>query len=560
MINDPAGKSRAAALADDIVSVQGIAAVPMILDVVCRATGMGFAAVARVTEERWIACSVLDKISFGLQPGGELEVESTICHEILQTKRPVVIDHVAQDSSYRDHHTPQKYGFQSYISMPILLPDGRFFGTLCAIDPQPAQVNRPEIVNMFQLLAELIAFHVDAHERLARSESRLVAEREMSELREQFIGVLGHDLRNPLGALSAGAALLRETPLDAEQSGAVGMMSRSVDRMSDLIDDALDFTRGRLGGGIPLQTRADALLESVLRQVAEETRAIWPQRVIVTQFALTEPVCYERQRMAQLFTNLLSNAMTYGRADEPVTVRAVSQNGVFELSVTNAADPIPPATLKRLFEPFQRGGTKGYEKGLGLGLYIASEIAKSHGGRLTVVSETASTCFTFTMPSTPMDHSLAGGDVENKETDRVAPKNVSVVSSPPASAGPNASSVGATRILLVEDHADTLAILLRLLTRRGFAVTPTSSVASAREVFAPGKFDLVVSDLSLSDGSGLDLIAEFLAHGPIHSIAMSGYGLESDIQRCKEAGFTEHLTKPIDIADLERTVQRLMSA
>ena len=127
----------------DIDAVGAIGAVPTILDVVCRATGMGFAAVARVTEQRWICCAVNDLIQFGLQPGGELKVETTICHEVREMRAPVVIDHVAEDSLYCRHHTPAMYGFQSYISMPIVLEDGRFFGTLCAIDPSRAASTIP---------------------------------------------------------------------------------------------------------------------------------------------------------------------------------------------------------------------------------------------------------------------------------------------------------------------------------------------------------------------------------------------------------------------------------
>src|SRR5689334_4692660 len=123
---------------DVIKTVGAIEAVPTILDVVCRTTGMGFAAVARVTEGRWIACSVRDEIQFGLEPGGELKVETTICHEIRESRKPVIINNVSEDKIYCSHHTPAMYGFQSYISMPIILKNGQFFGTLCAIDPRPA--------------------------------------------------------------------------------------------------------------------------------------------------------------------------------------------------------------------------------------------------------------------------------------------------------------------------------------------------------------------------------------------------------------------------------------
>src|ERR1700744_3355939 len=104
---------------DDVEAVGRIPAVPTILDVVCRTTGMGFAAVARVTEDRWIACSVQDSLQFGLQTGGELKGQTTICHEIRQHREPVIINHVAEDATYCGHHTPEMYGFQSYISMPI---------------------------------------------------------------------------------------------------------------------------------------------------------------------------------------------------------------------------------------------------------------------------------------------------------------------------------------------------------------------------------------------------------------------------------------------------------
>jgi GAF domain-containing protein len=235
-------------LSADIAAVQGISAVPRILEVVCRSTGMGFAAVARVTEQRWVCCAVRDEIAFGLTPGGELEVETTLCHEIRQSHEAVVIDNVAEDAAYCGHHTPAKYGFQSYISMPIILADGSFFGTLCAIDPRPARLNTPQTVGMFKLFAELIATHLEAADRLATSEATLLSERETSELREHFIAVLGHDLRNPLASIAAGTRMLAKADSKDATSEILGLMQKSVARMSALIDNVLDLARGRLGG------------------------------------------------------------------------------------------------------------------------------------------------------------------------------------------------------------------------------------------------------------------------------------------------------------------------
>jgi len=380
-------------LSADIAAVQGIAAVPRILEVVCRSTGMGFAAVARVTEQRWVCCAVRDEIAFGLTPGGELQVETTICHEIRQSGEAVVIDSVADDLVFCGHHTPAQYGFQSYISMPIILGDGSFFGTLCAIDPRPARLNTPQTVGMFKLFAELIATHLDAANRLAASEARLLGERETSELREQFIAVLGHDLRNPLASIAAGTKLLTRGNRDA--APILALMQQSVARMSALIDNVLDLARGRLGGGIALN-RATQSLEPVLNQVIAELRAGFPESQIEADFDLTQQVDCDSGRVAQLFSNLLGNALTHGTPGAPVRVRANTHKDEFELSVANAGEPIPPEAINRLFQPFYRVAQDSGQ-GLGLGLYIASEIAGAHGGRLDVASSPLETRFTFRM-------------------------------------------------------------------------------------------------------------------------------------------------------------------
>ena len=383
----------------DIAAVQRIGAVSRILEVVCRTTGMGFAAVARVTEQRWIACAVRDEIQFGLQPGGELKIETTLCNEIRQSGEALVIDHVAEDKDFCGHPTPAMYGFQSYISVPVVLTNGAFFGTLCALDPQPARVNTPETIGMFKLFAELFAFHLEAVDRLASSEATLSNERKTAELREQFIAVLGHDLRNPLASIDAGTRLLLKTPLDEKATNILGLMRSSVSRMSGLINNLLDFARGRLGGGLPLIRNADKPLEPVLNQVISELRQSAPDRVIETRFALTEPVNCDRARVAQLLSNVLGNALAYGAVDEPIRVRAKTENAMFELSVANAGDPIPPAALERLFQPFSRGAVRPNQQGLGLGLYIAAEIARAHDGTLDVASSAEETRFTFRMPA-----------------------------------------------------------------------------------------------------------------------------------------------------------------
>lgn len=382
----------------DIDSVSRIKAVPTILEVICRTTGMGFAAVARVTNDRWVACEVLDQIDFGLKPGGELKVETTICHEIRQCREPVIIDHVAEDEVWCNHATPALYGFQSYISVPIILEDDSFFGTLCAIDPRPARVKSPETLGMFRLFAELIAKHLDASRKLVATETALSKELAIAELREHFIAILGHDLRTPMRAITSFSQLMLRSPLDENVAEMAIVIRDSAIRMNALIENLLDLARGRLGGGLTLIRDADAPLGPVLEAVVTELRASHPDRDVVLDFDLVEPINCDRGRVAQLASNLLSNALTYGSPSQPVRVKAMHQAGELELSVSNGGEPIPATALPNLFAPFYRSTATHAREGLGLGLYIAHEIAKAHGGVLSVTSTRKETRFTFRMP------------------------------------------------------------------------------------------------------------------------------------------------------------------
>jgi sigma-B regulation protein RsbU (phosphoserine phosphatase) len=229
----------------------------------------------------------------------------------------------------------------------------------------------------------------------ARSELQegLATERETAELREQFIAVLGHDLRNPLAAISAGARILQRSGAlqQHKELRVLDMINTTVTRMSDLIDNVLDFARGRLGGGITLNRSASRPLEPVIEQVVDELRTASPQRVI-------ETLDCDRTRIGQLASNLIGNALTHGAPDQPVHVGAKTEGGEFRLWVSNAGEPIPPATMEKLFEPFFRGEVRGSRQGLGLGLHIASKIAEAHGGRIDVTSMPDETRFVFTMP------------------------------------------------------------------------------------------------------------------------------------------------------------------
>src|SRR5271165_2587761 len=172
---------------------------------------------------------------------------------------------------------------------------------------------------------------INAIEQVSESDARLLDERRTSELREQFIAVLGHDLRNPLAAISAGTELLLKTPLSEKASRMVHVIRASVTRMSGLIDDVLDFARGRLGSGLALDYTNNEPLEPVLRQVIAELQTSFPNRSIEAEIALRDPVICDRVRIAQLLSNLLGNALTYGAAAMPIKVQATTDANILEL-------------------------------------------------------------------------------------------------------------------------------------------------------------------------------------------------------------------------------------
>lgn len=150
------------ALAMAAVAQASDPAIKAILDEVCRVTDMGFAAVARVTDDRWIACQVTDLIEFGLDPGDELKLKTTICDDIRQSGQMIVIDHVSMDQEWRTHPTPMLYGFESYVSLPLFLEDGLFFGTLCAIDPRPRTLSAPALVATLESFASQVSAMLSA--------------------------------------------------------------------------------------------------------------------------------------------------------------------------------------------------------------------------------------------------------------------------------------------------------------------------------------------------------------------------------------------------------------
>lgn len=382
-----------------IAAVQKIECVPLILEMVKRTTGMGFAAVARVTDKHWVTCAVDDSIDFGLMPGSQLELETTICHEIRQNRKPVIFTQASTHPLFSVHHTPKLYGLESYVSIPIVTPGGQFFGTLCAIDPTPASFDESSVLKTMELYAQLIAMNLDLHKDLLISEQALAQANEAGLLREQFVAVLGHDLRTPLSAVRLSAELL-ETRVDEPSSlKLIRAVRQSAIRMGVLIEDVLDFARGELGGGIPVRPVVTDNLQEQLEAVLMELRVVHPRAVILDTLCIPSGLHCDPERLAQLLSNLVDNAITHGAKGEPVEVRIHTVGQSLVLSVHNRGVAIPEEVLPSLFHPFKRLEVGRRQEGLGLGLYIAKQICAGHRGTLEVTSnDTHGTEFVATLP------------------------------------------------------------------------------------------------------------------------------------------------------------------
>lgn len=323
----------------------------------------------------------------------ETPLSQSVCaHTLRQPGLLVIPDLTTDPRTCANTLVTEPPHIRFYAGARLEAPSRTSLGALCVIDTEP----RLEGLTTIQANAlEALARQVMAQLELRRV---IAAEKATSALREQFIAVLGHDLRNPVAAIDGGMSLLQKMPLPERAATIAGMAQSSARRMAILIDNLLDLARGRLGGGLILDRNSGEPLEPFLAHIIAELQSSHHDRRIEVDFDIQQPVECDRFRVGQLFSNLLGNALTHGTPDVPIRVEAATHGSVFDLSVTNGGECIPPAVLENLFQPFFRAASRPGQKGLGLGLYIASEIARAHDGDLTVSSSPGQTRFTFRMP------------------------------------------------------------------------------------------------------------------------------------------------------------------
>jgi signal transduction histidine kinase len=384
-------------IAADVQTVQSIPEVPTIMRVIAETTGMRWIGVTRVTPELCTMCAVHDDLDMGFGAGDVIPLANTLCDRVRQSHADLIITDVSTDPVYSNHDVPRRFGFQSYFSIPVFRRDGSFFGTLCGLDPAPRALGTGATIDTIKLFAQMLSGQIDAELRVEESRAALAVEREAAELRELFIAVLGHDLRTPLSSMMTGAEVIGMLSTDERITDLAARIVRSGRRIANLVDDLTDFARGKIGDGLAANRSLDPDLGSALRHVVEELRGAHPTSRIDAHIAIDRPVYCNSARIAQLLSNLLQNAVVHGSAAQPIMVSALTSGTALVITVANGGAPIPADQRDRLFQPFSRGRATAGGTGLGLGLYIAAQIAQAHGGRLAVESDADRTMFTFTL-------------------------------------------------------------------------------------------------------------------------------------------------------------------
>ena len=358
--------------------------------------------------------------------------------------------------------------------------------------------------------------------------------------KDHFLAMLSHELRTPLTPVISALESLETEPTQTEDTkSALAMIRRNIGLETQLIDDLLDFTRIARD---KMQLRfvpVDA--HHAISNVVEICRAEAKSKTLHVHLNLranSHHVAADAAKFQQIVWNLLKNAIKFTPKDGEITISSSNPSPeILAVSVRDTGLGIEPEVIQRIFDPFEQGD-RSFESrfgGLGLGLAISKSLAQAHGGTLTAQSKGRDRGSTFIL-----------------SMQTLSPAEVATV---PAEASNEASQQG-LKILLVDDHHDTCAALEKLLVRRGHLVAATHNVRSAMEAAVHNKFDLLISDIALPDGTGMDLMIQLRAISKIPGIAISGFGNNGDIERSLQAGFSEHLIKPIKLERLEAAMER----
>jgi signal transduction histidine kinase len=403
--------------------------------------------------------------------------------------------------------------------------------------------------------------HVEARTAALR-EARDEAER-AGRTKDDFLAALSHELRTPLNPVLLIASDAANNPaFPAEARTLFGTIRKNVELEARLIDDLLDLTRimrGKLALNLRLRD-----IHGILQDAIANVRPDLEEKKITLQLDLAaahQTVSADDVRLQQVFWNIVKNAAKFTPEGGTITVStrdALKQASVV-VSITDTGIGLSHEELTRIFDAFSQGdhavgGRSHRFGGLGLGLTISRSLVEQHHGVLSASSagRGKGSTFTITLPWAGSVPNTPKGD----HVDGASPAPAAELGSMP----PMIAAKNRRKILLVEDHEPTRKTLEMLLTRRRYDVVTSASVAGARALAKDQKFDVLISDIGLPDGTGFDLMKEMRLSYAIPGIALTGYGMEEDIERSQDAGFFMHLIKPIHVQSLDKALAQLPPA
>ncbi|MEY2577025.1 MAG: hypothetical protein QOF80_2512 [Verrucomicrobiota bacterium] len=419
------------------------------------------------------------------------------------------------------------------------------YGPFVRADPNQSLL----ILQSFNILTTITAIALAAGmaER-RRAEAAIEEQRATVEAanrtKDNFLAMLSHELRTPLTPVLAALDALKAGPQSpADVDATLAMMRRNIELESQLIDDLLDLTR-ITKDKLHLEFEpvdAHQAVRNVLEMCASEAHA--KKLRVQLDFRATDfRVMADPAKFQQIIWNLFKNAIKFTGENGAITISSENHlPHVLTLAVGDTGIGIEPEIMERIFNPFEQGERSFQRRfgGLGLGLTISKSLAQAHGASLIGKSDGTGRGATFLLT------------IKTAELNAALTKPRALESQTPPTG---------LHILLVDDHPDTCAALEKLLKLRGHSVTAANSMREAMEVAAAGgAFDLLISDVGLPDGNGMDLVRYLRSQRPIRGIAISGFGMDADISKSLEAGFSEHLVKPVKLEKLEAAIARVMA-
>ncbi|HEV8605315.1 MAG TPA: ATP-binding protein [Tepidisphaeraceae bacterium] len=419
-------------------------------------------------------------------------------------------------------------------------------GTLRISRPTRAKTRRGDVIPVEAAVSQsadgenplwtLIVRDVSERERVQRELE------EANHAKDQFLAVLSHELRTPLTPVLASVAAMQEDPtIPAEARASLRIVRRNVELEARLIDDLLDLTRVSRG---KLQMVSEVvavhdLIRSAVETACQEEAQAKRLSIVLELDAEHDEVWGDPVRLQQVIWNLLRNAVKFTSPGGRIEVRSRNVDSLLVVDFIDNGMGIDQQALPRIFNAFEQTeeAVKKRFGGLGLGLAISKGLVEAQGGRLTAHSDGLGKGSRFTL-----EMILAEAGVGAKRQKASARRE---------------SAPAPLNILLVEDHEDTARIMSKLLRSFEHRVTWVANFATAVEAVEADHFDLLISDLGLPDGNGRDLMRQAKKKNSILGIALSGYGMESDVRASMEAGFAEHLTKPVNIVQLQEAIRRV---